>query len=134
MKLKQTSFQNPCASAPLHLCVFFFAALALAGCVSKSNANLNAQRAYIAGQQQAMMTMQQSKTTVQIRGNVKNTAIPWTEGLTLAQAIVAAEYQGAHDPSSVIIVRNGTGTEIKAAELLVGHDEPLQAGDLIEIR
>lgn len=106
----------------------------LCGCVSKTKAKLNAQQAFIAGQQQAMMTMQQNKTTVQIHGNVKNPVIPWTEGLTMAQAIVAAEYQGAHDPTSVIIVRNGTGTEIKAAELLQGHDEPLQAGDLIEIR
>jgi hypothetical protein len=134
MKLKQTSCQNLCAFAALRLCVVLLAAFALAGCVSKTKAKLNAQQAYIAGQQQAMMTMQQSKTTVQIRGNVKNTAIRWTEGLTVAQAIVAAEYQGSHDPSSVIIVRNGAGTEINAAELLQGHDEPLQAGDLVEIR
>ncbi len=121
--------------ASLRLCVpVFFALFVVAGCVSKSKARINAQQAYIAGQQSAMMTMQQNKTSVQVRGNVKNTVIPWTEGLTMAQAIVAAEYQGAHDPSSVIIVRNGTGTEIKAVELLHGHDEPLQPGDMIEIR
>jgi hypothetical protein len=71
---------------------------------------------------------------VQIRGNVKNTVIPWTEGMTVAKAIVAADYQGTHDPRSVLIVRNGQGTEIQASELLQGHDEPVQAGDLIEIR
>lgn len=121
------------AFAPLRLCVVLSLFLGT-GCVSKTTAKLNAQQAFIAGQQQAMMTMQANKTTVQVHGNVKNTVIPWTEGLTMAQAIVAAEYQGAHDPRSVIIVRKGTGTEIKAAELLQGHDEPLQAGDLIEIR
>lgn len=81
-----------------------------------------------------MMTMQANKTMVQIRGNVKNTSIPWTEGLTVAKAIVAAEYQGAHDPTSVIIVRNGSATEIQAADLLKGQDEPLLPGDLVEIK
>lgn len=107
--------------------------LLVAGCVSKTKAKLEAQQAYIAGQQHAMMTMQQNKTAVQIRGNVKNTSIPWTEGLTVAKAIVAAEYQGAHDPTSVVIFRNGAGTEIKASDLLQGQDEPVLPGDLIEI-
>src|SRR6478735_4708387 len=88
--------------------------LLVAGCVSKTKAKLNAQQAYIAGQQQAMMTMQQDKHSVQVRGNVKNTSVPWFEGLTVAKAIVAAEYQGTHDPTSVIVVRNGSATEIKA--------------------
>lgn len=118
----------------LRRAALLLAAFAIVGCVSKTKAKLDAQQAYIAGQQHAMMTMQQNKNAVQVRGLVKNTVIPWTEDLTVAKAILAAEYQGAHDPSSVIIVRNGTGTEIKAAELLQGHDEPLQAGDLIEIR
>jgi hypothetical protein len=108
--------------------------LLIAGCVSKTKAKLNAQQAYITGQQHAMMTMQQNQNAVQIRGNVKNTTIPWTEGLTVAKAIVAAEYQGTHDPASVIIIRHGTGTEIKASDLLQGQDEPVQPGDLIEIR
>ena len=103
------------------------------GCVSKTTAKLESQQAFIAGQQQAMMTLQANKTMVQIRGNVRNTSIPWTEGLTVAKAIVAAEYQGAHDPKSVIIFRNGSATEIPAADLLHGQDEPLQPGDLIEL-
>jgi hypothetical protein len=106
----------------------------LSGCVSKSKAKIEAQQAYIAGQQSAMMTMQANKTMVQIRGNVKNTSIPWTEDLTVAKAIVAAEYQGAHDPKSILIVRNGSGTEIPASELLQGHDEPLLPGDIVEIK
>jgi hypothetical protein len=121
------------AFGSLRLCVVV-CLLAIVGCVSKTKAKLTAQQAYIAGQQQAMMAMQQKANTVEIRGNVKNTSIPWTEGLTLAKAIVAAEYQGAHDPTSVIIMRKGAGTEIKAAELLQGHDEPLEPGDVIQIR
>ena len=117
----------------MRLCVVISVFLII-GCVSKTKAKLNAQQAYIAGQQHAMMTMQQNANTVQLRGNVKNTSVPWTADLTVAKAIVAAEYQGPHDPTSVIIVRNGAGTEIKAADLLQGHDEPLQPGDLIEIR
>jgi hypothetical protein len=127
-------FKNLCAFAPLRLCVLLLFVVASAGCVSKTKAKLEIQQAYIAGQQNAMATMQQTATTVQIRGNVKNTSIPWTEGLTLAKAIVAAEYQGAHDPASVIIVRKGMAIEINAAELLQGHDEPLQAGDVVQIQ
>jgi hypothetical protein len=108
--------------------------LLIAGCVSKTKAKLNAQQAYIAGQQHAMMTMQQDKTSVQIRGNVKNTSIPWTDGLTVAKAIVAAEYQGAHDPTTIVILRNGAGTQLNAADLLQGHDEPVLPGDLIQIQ
>lgn len=107
--------------------------VAFSGCVSKSTAKLNAQQAFIAGQQQAMMTLEANKTRVQIRGNVKNTSIPWTEGLTVAKAILAADYQGFSDPKSIIIIHNGDATEIPASELLHGHDEPLQPGDVVEI-
>ena len=125
-------FNQLCVFAPLRLCVVL-SVFIVAGCVSKTKAKLEAQQAYIAGQQHAMMTMQQNANTVQVRGNVKNTSVPWTADLTVAKAIVAAEYQGTHDPTSVIIVRNGSGTELKASDLLQGHDEPLQPGDLIEI-
>jgi hypothetical protein len=111
-----------------------FAALILCGCISKTDLKLKQQQAFIAGQQSAMMTMQQNAHNVQVRGNVKNPTIPWTEGLTVSKAIIAAEYQGAHDPESIVVMRNGIGTEIKAADLLKGQDEPLQPGDLIEIR
>jgi hypothetical protein len=127
--------KNLCALAPSHLCVLvLFGLVLIAGCVSKTKSRMNAQQAFIAGQQQAMMAMQQKATTVEIRGDVKNMTIPWTQDLTLAKAIVAAEYQGRHDPTSVLILRNGAGIEIKAAELLQGHDEPLLPGDIINIR
>jgi hypothetical protein len=128
-------FRNPIrVFACLRLCVpVLFGLFVVAGCVSKSTAKLQTQQAFLAGQQQAMMSMQPNSRSVQIRGNVKNTSIPWTEDLTLAKAIVAAEYQGTHDPTSILILRNGAGTQINAAELLVGHDEPLQPGDVIEI-
>ncbi|MGZ4963715.1 MAG: hypothetical protein ACXWC8_14260, partial [Limisphaerales bacterium] len=64
-----------CSFASLRLSVVFLILPLFAGCVSKSKARINAQQAYIAGQQSAMMTMQQNKTSVQVRGNVKNTVI-----------------------------------------------------------
>jgi hypothetical protein len=128
------NFHHLSVSASLRLCVSLFLVVALAGCVSKTKAKLNAQQAYIAGQQSAMMTMQQNKTSVQVRGNVKNTVVPWSEGLTVAKAIFVAEYQGAHDPNSIILVRNGAATEFKASDILQGQDEPVEPGDLIEIR
>lgn len=130
---KKNSFNHLCVFPPLRLGVAL-SLFVIVGCVSKTKAKLNAQQAFIAGQQQAMMTMQANKNSVQIRGNVKNTSVPWTEGLTVAKAIVAAEYRGVHDPKSVIIYRNGQATEIQAADLLQGQDEPLLPGDMVEIR
>ena len=40
-------------------------------------------------------------------GPVNNHAVKWSEGLTLSQGIVKAEYNAPADPSSVVIHRGG---------------------------
>src|ERR1019366_7118908 len=81
-------------------------AVAFSGCVSKSKANAQARKAYIAGQQETMVRMQQMQTQgqgpcVTVNGDVRNHVVPWTEGMTLAKALVAADYLGAADPAQV---------------------------------
>ena len=109
-----------------------------AGCVSKSKANAQARKAYIAGQQETMVRMQQMQTQgqgpcVTVNGEVRNHVVPWTEGMTLAKALVAADYLGAADPAQVIILRNGIGKRVEPRKLLSGEDIPLQPGDVVHL-
>ncbi len=118
-----------CCCCPLLL------ALALTGCVSKSKAKAEARAAFAAGQQQALMRMQQAQNpSVTVHGAVRNPLIPWTEDLTVAKAIVAAVYFGARDPKEIIVVRQGQAFQVDPKQLLNGVDPPLQSGDVMEIR
>jgi len=109
--------------------------LGSAGCTTKAKANANARAAFAAGQQQAMMRMQQNQTpNVTVHGAVRNPLIPWTEGMTVTKAVVAAEYFGKKDPTEIIVVRKGIAFRIDPKLLLQGTDPPLEAGDIMEIR
>ena len=105
----------------------------LEGCVTKAKAREQARAAFMAGQQSAMMRMSQpQKPVVTLIGQVQTPTLPWTEGLTLAQAIVNAGYSGK-DPKQIFIVRGGQAVPVDPKQLLNGEDVPLQAGDLIQI-
>ena len=109
--------------------------MGLTGCTTKAKAKADAQAAFAAGQQQAMMHMQQSQTpSVTVHGSVRNPLIPWTEGLTVAKAIVAADYFGRRDPAEILVVRKGQAFRVDPKLLLKGTDPPLEAGDIMEIR
>ena len=120
------------------LCLPLLLAVALAGCVSKSKANAQAHAAFMAGQQQAMMKMQQAQTEgqgpcVTVNGEVRNHVVPWTQGLTLAKAVVAADYCGTADPGQILIVHNGIANRVDPKQLLSGVDIPLQPGDIVQL-
>ena len=120
------------------LCCLVLASVAFGGCVSKSKADVKAREAFLAGQQQAMMRMQQTQLQTQgpsvtVNGEVRNHVIPWTEGLTLAKALLAADYCGAADPGQIFIVHNGRATRVEAKQLLTGVDIPLQPGDIVQL-
>ena len=122
----------------IRLCVPLFLAVALAGCITKSKANAQARAAYLAGQQQAMTRMQQTQTQgqgpcVTVNGEVRNRVVPWTAGLTLAKAVLAADYYGAADPGQIIIVHNGMASRVDPKQLLSGVDIPLQPGDVVQL-
>ena len=123
-------FASPCL--PLLL------AVALAGCVSRSKADAQARDAFMAGQQQALTRMQQAQTQgqgpcVTVNGEVRNRVVPWMEGMTLARALLAADYYGASDPGQIIIVHNGLANRVDPKQLLTGVDIPLQPGDIVQL-
>ena len=92
----------------------------LTGCTSQTKAREQAKAAFMAGQQSAMMRMAQpQKPVVTFIGQVQVPSVPWTEGLTLAQAIVSAGYMG-RDPKQIVIVRNGPRS---APEARTGPDQ-----------
>ena len=119
-----------------NLCVcWLLLAFAAGGCTTQSEADAKARTAFIAGQQQALAgTRDLQSTGIRILGNVKTPLIAWTENLTLAEAIVAAEYQGVRDPREIIIIRNGQPIRVNPKRLLSGEDLPLQPSDTVEIR
>ncbi|HVM48477.1 MAG TPA: hypothetical protein VMU04_10650 [Candidatus Acidoferrum sp.] len=124
---RRTSFTLLCCASAL--------ALFVAGCTTKAHARAEASAAFAAGQQQAMIRMQQTQApNVTVHGTVRNPLIPWTEGMTLAQAIVAAGYYGPKTPSGIIVVRRGQAFRVDPSQLLNGNDPPLEAGDIIELQ
>ncbi len=108
----------------------------LGGCVTKAKAKAQADAAYLAGQRDAMARVQQTQPqtpSVRIEGPVKTSVVPWTSGLTLGQAIVAAEYQGVGDPTEILVIRGGMAHRIDIRGLFNGDDPLLQAGDVVHI-
>src|SRR5215469_2735914 len=113
--------------------VAILALVFVAGCVTKATADAQAKAAFVAGEKAAYQTMQSSTTAIIILGNVQKHQVPWVEGLTLGQALSAANYTGAHDPTDIIIRRNSIQTEIDPKQLLRGRDVPLHPGDVISV-
>jgi hypothetical protein len=112
-------------------------ALAMSGCVTKGQAEAQARAAYMAGEQQAMERMKQSQAqgaTVTFVGPVRNTLVPWTAELTLAKAIVAADYLGPKDPTEIIIRRGTEEIRLEPKKLLGGEDVPLFPRDIVELK
>jgi hypothetical protein len=107
--------------------------LALCGCASKSK--VDARNAFLEGQQRAWSAQQQNQEpTVFFRGMVRNPRVPWTEGLTLARALLAAEYTGALDPTQIRVTRDGQVYVIDVKRLMRGQDDPLlEPGDAVEV-
>jgi hypothetical protein len=115
------------------LILVLFIMIPLAGCVTKATADAQAKMAFLAGEKAAYQNMQSSQTAIMVLGAVQKHQIPWVDGLTLAQAISTAGYNGAHDPTDIILKRNSVQTEIDPKQLLNGKDIPLQPGDVVSI-
>ncbi len=108
-------------------------AVAGAGCVTKSQADAQARAAYMAGQQAAYQSIQGGMTDVTVLGGVDKHHVPWTTGLTLAQALASANYTGKEDPQEIILKRNSVETLIDPKQLLNGQDVLLKPGDVISV-
>ncbi len=72
--------------------------------------------------------------TVTFIGPVRNTLVPWSAELTLAKAIVAADYLGPNDPTEIIIRRGGEEIRLDPKKLLGGEDVPLLPRDIVELK
>jgi hypothetical protein len=123
-------FSAAAACAALLLCS------TLAGCVTKAQAKAQARAAYLQGQQEATIRLQQPQLqgpSVRIIGPVKNPVVPWTSRLTLSQAILAADYEAPGDPIEIIVLHNGMASRVNVRNLLNGQDVPLQPGDVVQL-
>ena len=119
--------------------VILLLALVLTGCTTKATARREAEKkAFIATQQSAMAgpgNQQEQQPSVWFRGDVRNQRVPWTEGLTLAQAIIAAHYTWTWDPRFITVTRQGEVYPVNPRRLLRGQEDPLlEPGDVVEVR
>jgi hypothetical protein len=105
------------------------------GCVTKREADARARAAFLEGQNRALMTRSTMQgPNVTFIGPVRNRMIPWMTGMTLAQAVIAADYTGPQDPKLIIIKRQDEEIPVNPQHLLGGVDVPVVAGDVIEIQ
>jgi hypothetical protein len=105
--------------------------------VTKSKAQADARAAFEAGQRQALQAQAMRPAlgpSVILNGPVERSLVQWHPGLTLAQALVDAGYNGPGEPTALYVVRQGRAFQVDPQQLLRGDDVPLEAGDVIEIR
>ncbi len=73
--------------------------------------------------------------SVGIVGPVRRRVVSWEEGMTVASALVAAEYLGADNPREIYINRRGVIIPVNVRKLLRNLENPtLEAGDILEVR
>jgi hypothetical protein len=128
--------------------LIFILAFVSAGCASKVKNQEQIRRAYMAGAQAAQAQMRQAQAPqstpqpmsqtgepqVRVIGSVKNPVLLWSEGLTLAHALVEAEYEKTTAPSGITIFRNNQPLQIDVQQVLQGADYPLFPGDIVLIQ
>jgi hypothetical protein len=120
-----------------HWIVVVVSLVLVTSCVSKSKADARARAAFFAGQQQAAQLARQTQLqgpTVTVLGEVRTPLVRWTLDLTLAKAVIAADYYGRTDPTEIVIQRDGKEIVCDAKSLLNGQDVPLQPSDVIELK
>lgn len=116
------------------LLIITWLAVSVTGCTTKSAAKAAARAAYLEGQQKALGNLVEARrVNIRFIGPVRNPEVVWSNGLTLAQAIAAADYAETRDPNVIIIIRQRERVEVPAHDLLAGKDWPLEPGDTIEI-
>ncbi|HLX70821.1 MAG TPA: hypothetical protein VKV04_14425 [Verrucomicrobiae bacterium] len=118
--------------------ILLLLSLALSGCAGKTKTKEEIQHAYAAGVQAGKLEAQQQAQSgvpeVKFLGHVGNPVVLWTDGLTLAKALVEAEYLEQNTPTAITIYRNGQGMRIDPQSLFSGQDYPLFPGDTIVIQ
>jgi len=121
---------------PLLFCLAPLLCSVLSGCITEAQAKARERAAYLTGQQETMMRLQQTQAqgpSVRINGPVRNPVVPWNPRLTLSQAILAADYLAPGDPAEIVVVHNGVASRVNVKDLLNGQDVPLQPGDVVQL-
>jgi hypothetical protein len=109
-------------------------AFGVAGCTTNSTSRIQQQSAFLAGQNLALREQLASKTpSVTVLDPVQNSQVPWVAGLTLAQAVATANYLDTHEPTKLVLTRDGESANVDVKVLLDGPDIPLEIGDVIDI-
>jgi hypothetical protein len=112
-----------------------FACLALAGCASKAKVAPGPPGPVPALMQGEGPPASPPRDVVFVRGPVRNALVVWTDDLTLAKALVEADYIGQRDPRVITVTRHGQVFRISPRRLLSGlEDPPLEPGDIIEVQ
>jgi hypothetical protein len=121
-----------------YLSILLLLCAALCGCAGKSKTKVQMQRAYEAGLQagriQAEQQTQPGVPQVRFFGHVKNPVVQWSDGMTLGQALVQAEYLDENTPTAITIYRNGQPLNIDPQRMLAGEDYPVFPGDTVVIQ
>jgi len=104
-----------------------------AGCTTRSKARANADAAFHAGQQRAMIQAHAEQNGITFTGPVLRRIVPWTEGITLAEVIAAAQWSGLGDPQLVIVTRGSGRVEMTPAEVLAAAQFLMEPGDKVEM-
>jgi hypothetical protein len=106
----------------------------LTGCTTTAKSRAEQRDAFLAGQNAALRDQLASKSAcVTVLGPVQTAQVPWVAGLTLAQAVATAQYIDTHEPTKLVLTRNGESASIDVKVLLDGPDIPLEIGDVIDI-
>ena len=111
----------------------------LAGGCSSEEKKRKERLAFFAGQRAAALEFyqkqQQQAASVTVIGEVRQQTVPWTEGLTLAQALLQAQYLGRREPRQIIFSRRGESIVLQPQQLQRGAgDELMEPGDVVELR
>jgi len=120
---------------PLVVISFLLLTVLTNGCVSKSTARAQARTAYLAGQREALAkAAAEQRLSVLFDGPVQNHEVEWTDGLTLAQAIVNAGYNARGIPKQIVLTRGGESAQVDPKSLLRGAEISLEPGDTVTLR
>jgi len=106
---------------------------ATTGCTSRTKAQAQAEAAFRAGHQQALRQAEVRRNSISFTGPVLNSLVPWTEDMTLGQAIGAAGWNGKGDPRLIILTRGKEVITMTPDQLLEAADEPALPGDHVDM-
>jgi hypothetical protein len=104
------------------------------GCTTSARDPTEAQRHFMAGQEEAFAMIQRSGIRiVRIIGPVQRPVIEWQQDMTVAEVILAAGYLETSDPSQILIQRGAQFFEVDLTQLLAGESVPIEPGDVIRV-